>query len=76
MVQVRIYPHDSVINDATVLHIVQVAVLDGGDEISGGTTIGTDSGHEPLHLQRLRKTTGLKKTTPKTEIENTISVSD
>lgn len=56
-----IYPHDSVINEATVFHVVEVAVLDGGDEISGGTTVGTDSGHEPLRLQGLRKTAALRR---------------
>lgn len=39
--RILIYPHDSVIDDATLLQIIEVAVLDGGDEISGGTTVGT-----------------------------------
>lgn len=57
---VLIYRHDPVVDDATLLHVVEVAVLDGADETPGGTSVGTYSRHEPLHLQGLWKTTVLK----------------
>lgn len=58
--RVLIYRHDLVVDDATLLLVIKVAVFHAGDESIRSTTVGTQSRRQPLRLHGLCKVTELK----------------
>lgn len=55
----RSYHHDAVVDDATHLHVLQVAVLDVPGQVAGGAAVGTRGLDQPLDCQRLGQQLGL-----------------